>query len=139
MNAMLVSTVSVTRATFIVVLAIFSVLLAVSAAPLTERDSGFITGGVATYFYQNDNAGACGTVHSDNDVVAAMDSGRYNQGLCGKKVFIRNTKNGKSVTVTIADECPTCENSNSIDLSVGAFTQIATKEEGEVPIQWKYV
>ncbi|TFK45539.1 barwin-like endoglucanase [Heliocybe sulcata] len=138
MNAMLAPVVSVSRAAFVAVLAIFSVALAVSAAPLAERDS-FTTGGVATYFYQNGNAGACGQYHSDSAVVAAMDSARYNQGLCGKKVFIQNTKNGKSVTATIADECPTCINSNSIDLSVGAFTQIATEEEGEVPIQWKYV
>lgn len=59
--------------------------------------------------------------------------------LCGKKVFIKNTKNGKSVTVTVADDCPTCENESSIDLSVGAFTQIATEEEGMVPIEWNYV
>ena len=30
------------------------------------------------------------------------------------------------------DECPTCDNGTSLDLSVGAFTQIATEEEGEV-------
>ncbi|KZT42033.1 barwin-like endoglucanase [Sistotremastrum suecicum HHB10207 ss-3] len=102
------------------------------------------TGGVATFFYQNGVAGACGTVHQDSDFIAAIDQDRYgNSGnaspLCGKQVRITNTNNQKSVTVTIADDCPTCINSNSIDLSVGAFTQIATEEEGEVPIKWQFV
>lgn len=38
----------------------------------------------------------------------------------------------KSVTVTIADACPTCKNSNSIDLSSAAFKKIATLEQGMV-------
>jgi expansin (peptidoglycan-binding protein) len=89
-------------------------------------------------------AGACGTVHSDNDLIAAIDVDRYgNTGvqssLCGKQVKITNPANKKSVTVTIADACPTCENSNSIDLSVGAFTQIATEAQGEVAIDWEFV
>ena len=52
---------------------------------------------------------------------------------------ITNTKNQKSVTVTIVDDCPTCVSSNSIDLSVGAFTAIATEDEGMVPITWSFV
>lgn len=72
-----------------------------------------------------------------------MDQRRYGDpgkqsALCGKQVHIKNTKNGKTVTVTVADDCPTCENENSIDLSVGAFTQIATEEEGMVPIEWYF-
>lgn len=66
-----------------------------------------------------------------------MDSDRYDNGsLCGKSVTITNTDNGKSVTVTVADECPTCDNSNSIDLSTGAFDQIADESSGIVPISW---
>jgi expansin (peptidoglycan-binding protein) len=61
------------------------------------------------------------------------------QDLCGKKVFITNTQNGKSVTVTVADECPTCNNANSIDLSHGAFGMIADYYQGEVPIKWEFV
>lgn len=58
--------------------------------------------------------------------------------LCGKKVIITNTQNGKSVTVTVADDCPTCKNSNSIDLSVAAFQKIADESAGEVPISWVF-
>ncbi|KAG6866962.1 hypothetical protein C0991_003878 [Blastosporella zonata] len=102
------------------------------------------TGGFATFFYQNGVAGACGTVHKDNDLIAAMDKDRYGDlnvksSLCGQQVKITNTANGKSVIVTVADACPTCKNSNSIDLSVGAFTKIATEAQGMVPITWAFV
>jgi rare lipoprotein A (peptidoglycan hydrolase) len=59
--------------------------------------------------------------------------------LCGKQVQITNTSNGKTVTVTVADDCPTCENANSIDLSVAAFEAIADLSTGEVPISWIYL
>lgn len=95
------------------------------------------TGGVATYFLQDGTEGACGAVHPDSALIAAIDQDRYGNSdekssLCGKQVKITNTSNQKTVTVTIADDCPTCKNANSIDLSKGAFTQIATIEEGEV-------
>jgi rare lipoprotein A (peptidoglycan hydrolase) len=59
--------------------------------------------------------------------------------LCGKQVSITNTQNGKSVTVTVVDACPTCQNANSIDLSPAAFDSIADASTGEVPITWSYV
>lgn len=97
-------------------------------------------GGVATFFFQNGVAGACGAVHQDTDLICAMDSILYEQqDLCGKKVLITNTQNGKSVTVTVRDECPTCNNANSIDLSHGAFGMIATYDQGQVPIKWEFV
>jgi len=100
---------------------------------------GSNTGGVATYFYQKGNAGACGTVHSDYDLICAMDSARYGSGgLCGKQVRITNQSNGKTVVVTVADECPTCINGNSIDLSLGAFEKIADLATGQVPISWEF-
>lgn len=98
------------------------------------------TGGFATFFFQKGNAGACGQVHSDSDIICAIDSERYNNGaLCGKQVQITNTKNGQTVTATVADECPTCDNGNSIDLSTGAFNHIADQSEGLVPISWIFV
>lgn len=109
-----------------------------------NSNSGDISGGFATFFTQNGNAGSCGKVHSDSDLICAMDSARFQpapggiSALCGKQVVLTNKNNGKSVTVTVADECPTCVNGNSIDLSVGAFTRIATEEEGMVPIEWHF-
>lgn len=69
---------------------------------------------------------------------ALYGDGSNNSPLCGKKVIITNTQNGKTVTVTVADECPTCKNKFSIDLSVAAFDAIANESEGEVPISWVY-
>jgi rare lipoprotein A (peptidoglycan hydrolase) len=59
------------------------------------------------------------------------DSRRYgNTGvrssLCGKEVKITNEANGKTVTVVIADACPTCNDHNSFDLSVAAFERLAS-------------
>lgn len=68
-----------------------------------------------------------------------MDSALFSQSICGKSVQITNTATGKSVTVVVADECPTCENANSIDLATGAFKMIGDASEGVLPIEWKFV
>lgn len=114
-----------------------------SAAP-NSGSSQVFTDGFATFFFQNGVAGACGVIHSDSDLIAAIDERRYgNSGLksalCGKQVEITNPKNGKSVVVTIVDDCPTCNNADSIDLSVAAFNKIATEAEGMVNIHWKFI
>ncbi|KAI9466322.1 plant expansin [Lactarius psammicola] len=115
-----------------------------SPATHISDSSDINTGGQATFFYQKGVAGACGAVHSDSDFICAIDADRYGNtsarsGLCGKQVKITNTKNGKTVTVTIADACPTCKNGNSIDLSVAAFEAIAPLGDGIAPIEWTFV
>ncbi|GJJ12110.1 hypothetical protein Clacol_006351 [Clathrus columnatus] len=76
----------------------------------------------ATYFYQNGNPGACGTVHSDSDFVVALDTYSYQNGAnCGRKVKLVNKTNGKSTIATVADECPTCNSDYSVDCSLGTF------------------
>jgi expansin (peptidoglycan-binding protein) len=72
------------------------------------------------------------------------DQGRYGSSggaspLCGKQVLITAVGSGKTVTVTIADDCPTCDNDNSIDLSQGAFQHLADLGVGQVPISWKFL
>ena len=89
----------------------------------------------ATWFTQNGNAGACGNTHSDNDFIAALDYRTYGDTsakskYCGEK--IRVTWQGKSVDVIVADACPTCENSASVDLSVAAFEALAPLKVGEL-------
>lgn len=116
----------------------------VDSSTTSSNALGLITGGFATFFYQGGVAGACGKVHSDNDLVAAMDYRRYGDlgavsSLCGKKVKITNPANQQSVTVTVADACPTCNNANSIDLSLAAFKQIAALDQGLVKITWNFV
>lgn len=72
--------------------------------------------------------------------MVALQTQTYANGAhCGKQIKIYNANNpSKSVLVTVADECPTCENAESIDMSVGAFTAIATEAEGMVPIKWEW-
>ncbi|KAF9246308.1 plant expansin [Melanogaster broomeanus] len=115
-----------------------------AASSGSSTSSSVNTGGFATYFYQNGVAGACGTVHQDTDYICAMDQALYGTSgnaspLCGKQVQITNLSNGKQVTVTVADDCPTCSNANSIDLSVAAFEAISDLSVGEVSISWAYV
>ena len=90
----------------------------------------------ATWFYQNGVAGACGTVHAETDNIIALDTALYgNTGVqsqyCGKSLIITNKSNGKTVTATVADACPTCESADSIDLSQGAFQALADLSVGE--------
>jgi len=100
--------------------------------------------GMATYFYQEGQAGACGTVHSDNDLIAAIDKawwpseGATSSPYCGRSVLITNNENGKTVTVTVADVCPGCVSANSLDLSLGAFKQLAPMSEGTFAMTWKF-
>jgi expansin (peptidoglycan-binding protein) len=104
-----------------------------------------ITGGQATYFQQKGNAGACGKVHLDSDFIAAIDGARYGDShvvspLCGRQVLIYHAYDpSKQVTVTIQDDCPTCSGPNSIDLSMGAFTQLEPLSVGEFPIKWMFL
>ncbi|GAB1527172.1 hypothetical protein RhiTH_010347 [Rhizoctonia solani] len=110
---------------------------AAAASPASSNSETY-SGGVATYYYQNGAAGSCGNYNSDDTPIVAVDSRTMDPSLCGKKVRVTNTNNGKSVVCTIADTCPTCNTATSLDLSTGAFNQIAKPEEGMVPIAWHF-
>ncbi|KAH9457834.1 hypothetical protein Pst134EB_010146 [Puccinia striiformis f. sp. tritici] len=84
-----------------------------------DDDNGF-TGGWANVLYPKFNSRACGKVHADTDVIAALDYRRYGSlnkvsKYCGKKVSI--TSGDTTITATVADACPTCINRNCLDLS----------------------
>lgn len=79
-------------------------------------------------------------VSLDTDLVIAVDSSLYNNGAnCGRYIKVTRVSNGAQVTAKVADSCPTCPTSNSLDLSVAAFNKIATEEEGMVAITWQYI
>ena len=89
----------------------------------------------ATYYTQNGNPGACGETHSDNDYIAALDSRTYGDTsakskYCGQSIKV--SWQGKSVIVKVEDACPTCQNSNSVDLSVAAFKELAPLATGQL-------
>ncbi|UZJ57521.1 hypothetical protein CBS101457_006841 [Exobasidium rhododendri] len=110
-------------------IAALSLAFVASASP-AKRDTH---SGDATFFYQNGNAGSCGQVHSDSDYIVAMPSWLHQAVNCGD--YIQVTRGSSSIKAQIADDCPTCDGYH-IDLSVGAFTALATESEGEVPVTW---
>ncbi|BGP17130.1 hypothetical protein JCM10213_005248 [Rhodosporidiobolus nylandii] len=93
--------------------------------------------GDGTFFLQEGAAGSCGIYNSDSTPIVAVNSPQMNASLCGRRVRIVNERNGKTVVATVADTCPGCSY-GSLDLSTGAFDQIASRDDGRVPIQWTW-
>ncbi|KAF8522255.1 barwin-like endoglucanase [Hysterangium stoloniferum] len=104
-----------------------------SPSPSTGGILGdLITGGIATFFFQNGVAGACGTVHKDSDFVVALPTKAYENGKnCGRKIEIIDPASGNKQTATVADECPTCVNDSCLDLSHALFNAFAGDGKGE--------
>ncbi|BGP19044.1 hypothetical protein JCM10213_009246 [Rhodosporidiobolus nylandii] len=95
--------------------------------------------GQATYFYQENTAGACGSTHSDTDYIVALQTSMYGSGsYCGKTLKITNTANSQSATATVADSCPGCSSSTSLDLSVGLFEALGDLDTGVLSIEWSF-
>ncbi|KAG9009093.1 hypothetical protein FRB94_012489 [Tulasnella sp. JGI-2019a] len=88
--------------------------------------------GVATYFAVG--LGACGGYSQPSDYIVAMNSVQYS-GSCGKTLTI--TGRGKTMTATVADECPGCS-FHSVDMSQGLFEYFAPTSVGEFSIIWNY-
>ncbi len=71
-------------------------------------------------------------------LIRVKDSALFSQAICGKSVHVTNTDNGHTITVIVADECPTCSGPNSIDFSTGAFNQLGDASKGVLPIEWSF-
>lgn len=98
-----------------------------------------------TWFTQNGVAGACGTVHSDDTFLVALDYRKYgNTGersqYCGKTVVITNKSNGNTQNAIVADACPTCGKDTDLDLSVGLFKALSNNNLGlgVLPLEWHF-
>ncbi|KAI0789750.1 hypothetical protein C8Q75DRAFT_806904 [Abortiporus biennis] len=81
--------------------------------------------------------GACGESNVSSDNVVSVNIDVFNQFrsvICNDK-FISVTAFGKTLSVKIVDECPTCD-SNGLHLSVGAFEFFAPESTGEFQAQW---
>ncbi|GBB84422.1 hypothetical protein RclHR1_01100014 [Rhizophagus clarus] len=99
--------------------------------------------GDATFFYTG--LGACGKVNKNSELIFALPapmfdpSPRNNPNLnpnCGKLAKV--TRGKKSVIVKCVDRCSACK-SGDIDLSPAAFDKIANRNEGRVPVTWKFI
>ncbi|KAF8624067.1 hypothetical protein AX15_006079 [Amanita polypyramis BW_CC] len=93
---------------------------------------GFI--GDATWYYTG--AGHCGAQNKDTDIIVALSTVEYGNGLrCGQQIKINYL--GKTVTATVADSCPGCSRF-SLDLSPAAFRALAPLGLGRLPVTWSY-
>ncbi|KAK4698985.1 hypothetical protein P7C70_g7284, partial [Phenoliferia sp. Uapishka_3] len=108
-----------------------------SSSTSSSTSSSGTYSGEATYFYQAGGTGACGSVNEDSALIVALNTAQYSSSKCGSKVKVTNTATGKSVTATVADECPGCA-SESLDLSTGAFDSIGDEDTGVLSITWSY-
>ncbi|GAA5839412.1 hypothetical protein JCM11251_003971 [Rhodosporidiobolus azoricus] len=110
------------------------------------------TGGIATFFYQNGNAGNCGKVNPDSLPLVALPTNTYAGGShCGQYVTIKRVDTGNTIKALVADSfadlefgydavCyagPTCNNDSCLDLSWGAFSGLGgTQSMGVFDIEW---
>ncbi|EZG10889.1 hypothetical protein A7C99_0281 [Trichophyton rubrum] len=106
-------------------------------SPTTTLDSS----GRGTIYYQMGAAGSCGAVHGDGDYIVALGP-NYMKGpkspYCGRRISAKNTSNGKTVTVTVADTCPTC-GPGDIDFALGPWNALTNNASpGVFPLSWHF-
>ncbi|GAA5928873.1 RlpA-like double-psi beta-barrel domain-containing protein [Sporobolomyces koalae] len=94
--------------------------------------------GQATWYTQDGTAGSCGNYNSDYANIVALSYSQVNGGShCGQGVKITNTNTGATVYATVADTCPGC-GYGSLDLSLGAFDALGSRDAGVLPITWSF-
>ncbi|KAJ1956878.1 hypothetical protein IWQ62_005206 [Dispira parvispora] len=114
------------------------------AAKATNGDAdGETFQGDGTYYSPSVGTGSCGWLNSDDEHVAALNADQFgnpanpnSSPFCGKKIKVSGPKG--EVEAKIVDKCPVCKHGD-IDLSPGAFDQIADEAEGRVPITWSFI
>ncbi|MGW2373470.1 cysteine/serine endopeptidase inhibitor [Kitasatospora sp. NPDC001683] len=99
--------------------------------------------GTATYYNDAGN-GACGTpINASTDLLVAVPAAYWTAAnpnsdpLC-QGVSVQVTYNGTTITVPVADKCPTCDPAH-IDLSAPAFQQLADPNLGVINVTWTFV
>ncbi|CAF3154469.1 unnamed protein product [Rotaria sp. Silwood2] len=102
--------------------------------------------GRCTYYNVEGGYTACGTQHSDNEYIVAMNSAQFDphtpngnpnhNRLCNRKIQV-NGPHG-SVEVRVVDRCPGCPY-GGLDLSPTAFRAIAGNlDVGVVHVSWNW-
>lgn len=101
-----------------------------------EKRGAMISGGVGTWYSGAElNDPACGgDTPSPSDSVVAVPDGSPAE--CWQ--WIRIEWQGKSTTAQVVDNCGTCENEVSVDMTPGVFSQLADMNKGQLPgITWQ--
>ncbi|GAA5960738.1 hypothetical protein JCM3765_007312 [Sporobolomyces pararoseus] len=102
----------------------------------TSNFSGSYSGR-ATFYTQGGVAGSCGNVNGDYAQIVALNSPQNPGAHCGQWVTIKNTENGKTTSAMVADTCPSC-GYGSLDLSLGVFDALGSRDQGVLPITWSW-
>ncbi|MFH8384083.1 cysteine/serine endopeptidase inhibitor [Kitasatospora sp. NPDC018058] len=100
--------------------------------------------GKATY-YTDAGYGACGTqINASTQMLVAVphtwwtSANPNNDPLC-KGISVKVTYQGKTITVPVKDQCPSCD-STHIDLSQPAFAKLAPLDKGVINgLTWQFV
>ncbi|KAG8692081.1 hypothetical protein FRC09_011464 [Ceratobasidium sp. 395] len=117
-----------------------------NATALVARGPYDTHNGWATYYNPSVGTGACGWNNRDDEWVAAIGTGLFQQMMvdgnpnhsqaCGKTATA--TWNGKSIVVGIVDRCYAC-GTEDIDLSPSAFQQFAGLGVGKLNgFSWRF-
>ncbi|KAF2145233.1 uncharacterized protein K452DRAFT_284630 [Aplosporella prunicola CBS 121167] len=106
--------------------------------------------------YYGPGLGACGIDSSDKDLIVSIsqqvfDAAGANAGvggnpnanpLCNRKIRARRYHEGlhanRSVDLTVVDRCVGCA-ATDIDVSPGAFDELAPRESGRVAVVWAWL
>jgi hypothetical protein len=129
------------------VLAVLGFTLGSTSATAASIPFNVTQYGPATY-YDNEGYGACGTwINAATEMLVAVPASYWTSAnpnldpLCSG-VSVQVTYNGKTITVPVKDQCPSCE-PNHIDLSQAAFAQFASADSNTTPgvlnVSWKFV
>ncbi|EGN94485.1 hypothetical protein SERLA73DRAFT_77873 [Serpula lacrymans var. lacrymans S7.3] len=100
---------------------------------LSMMSTGLAYTGEATFY---EPGGSCGTAQPTNyDFLVALSPSQFSGEECGKLITV--TYEGKSVNVTVIDECAGC-GGYDIDLTPDAFEALAPLS-GRLLVNWNYV
>ncbi|KAI9594318.1 RlpA-like double-psi beta-barrel-protein domain-containing protein-containing protein [Syncephalis fuscata] len=106
-----------------------------------QSESSLAKRGDGTFYNMEGGYTACGEKHSDNEAYAAIAPSWFTAAdpnkdpMCKKCALVSGPKG--QVKVHINDICPPCAR-DSIDMTPGAFNQIADPSQGRVPISWDF-
>ncbi|KAL2037083.1 hypothetical protein N7G274_010210 [Stereocaulon virgatum] len=139
----------------IVLLAILVAILALViglAVGLSKRSNNHQTLPLGSQTYTGDltyygpGLGACGVTSGDNDHIVSIShfvfdavstgSNPNANPLCGHK--LRAVRDGNSIDLTVVDRCVGCKPTD-IDVSPGAFKQLADSNLGRVVVTWAWL
>lgn len=111
--------------------------------PLPSSHGGPYNGDLT---YYDPALGACGFTNSGSDAIVAVShlvfdavsagSNPNANPLCGKK--IRAKRGNKSIDLTVVDRCTGCQPTD-IDVTRSVFSDLASIDEGRVPVSWSWL